>query len=78
MVDNFLDSQRAYQFMAVVMDNICRGQKIGLAATILPSIRRRFWSLDSKEFYLNPDGPANHAGSNISALYKITTKKPQG
>ena len=26
----------------------------------------------------NPDGPANHTGSNICALYKITTKKPQG
>jgi hypothetical protein len=25
-------------------------------------------------FYTNPDGPANHAGSNIGALYKITMK----
>ena len=26
----------------------------------------------------NPFGPANHMGSNIGALYKIMTKKPQG
>jgi hypothetical protein len=25
-------------------------------------------------YYPNPDGPANQTGSNIAALYKITTK----
>jgi hypothetical protein len=49
MVGNFLDSQRGYQFIAVIMDNICRGQKIGLAATILTAIRRRFITLTSED-----------------------------
>ena len=26
-------------------------------------------------FYPNPDGPANHTGSSIGDLYKITPKK---
>jgi hypothetical protein len=34
----------------VFRDIICGGLKVRLVVIILPSIRRRFWSLDSNEF----------------------------
>jgi hypothetical protein len=29
-------------------------------------------------FYPSPDGPANHTGSNIGALYTVMTKNTRG
>jgi hypothetical protein len=42
------------------------------------SSKQRLTDLDSNKFLSKSDGPANHTGSNIGALYRLMTKKLGG